>query len=106
MGNNSFLPVLGRGLAIILLGQCVLDQNALHVPGLVVPLYSLCAYCVQPGCGFIGASGVSILVYFPTFILTVDTSKECHLAFKSLGCSALLNTLHYVQPCCAPSLYP
>jgi hypothetical protein len=23
-----------------------------------------------------------------------------------LGCSASLDTLHYVQPCCAPSLYP
>ncbi len=107
MGNNSFLPDLGRGLAIILLnGQCVLICNALHVPGLVVPLYSLCAHCVQPGCGFIGASGVGILVYFPSFVLTVDTLKDCHLAFKSLGCLASLDTLHYVQPRCAPSLYP
>jgi hypothetical protein len=107
MGNNSFLPVLGCSLAIILLnGQHVLIQNALHVPGLVVPLYSLRAHCMQPGCGFIGASGVGILVYFSTFVLTVDTSKDCHLAFKSQGRSASLDTLHYVQPCCAPSLYP
>jgi hypothetical protein len=107
MGNNSFLPVLGRGLAIISLnGQRILVRNALHVPGLVVPLYSLHAHFAQPGCGFIGASGVSILVYFPTFVLSVDTSKDFHLAFKSLGCSASLDTLHYVQPRCAPSLYP
>jgi hypothetical protein len=107
MGNNSFLPVLVRGLAIILLnGQRVLVRNVLHVPGLVIPLYSLYAHCVQPSCGFIGALGVGILVYFPSFILTVDTSKDCFLAFKSLGRLALLNTLHYVQPCCAPSLYP
>jgi hypothetical protein len=107
MENNSFLPVLGCSLAIILLnGQRVLVQNMLHMPGLVVPLYSLCAHCVQPGCGFIGTSGVGILVYFPTFALTVGTSKDCHLAFKSLGRSALLDTLHYVQPRCALSLYP
>jgi hypothetical protein len=82
MGNNSFLPVLGRGTAIILLnGQRVLVQNALHIPGFVVPLYSLRANCLQHGCGFIGASGVGILVYFPLFVLTVDTSKDCHLAF-------------------------
>jgi hypothetical protein len=107
IGNNSLLPVLGCGLAIILLnGQRVLVRNALHVPGLVVPLYSLCAHCMQPGCGFIGTSGVGILVYFLTFVLTVDTSKDCYLAFKSLRRSALLATLHYVQPCCAPSLHP
>jgi hypothetical protein len=52
------------------------------------------------------ASSAGILVYFPTFDLMVDTSKDCHLAFKSLGRSALLDTLHYVQPHCTPSLYP
>jgi hypothetical protein len=42
MGNNSFLPVIGRGTAILSLNnQRVLVRNALHVPGLTVPLYSL-----------------------------------------------------------------
>jgi hypothetical protein len=42
MGNNSFLPVIGCGTAILSLNdQRVLVQNALHVPGLAVPLYSL-----------------------------------------------------------------
>jgi hypothetical protein len=107
MGNNSFLPVLGRGLVIISLnGQRILVRNTLHMPGLVVPLYTLRAHFVQPSCSFIGASSVGILVYFPTFVLTVDTSKDCHLVFESLGRSASLDTLHDVQPCCAPSLYP
>jgi hypothetical protein len=107
MGNNLFLLVLGLGLAIISLnGQWVLVRNTLHMPGLVVPLYSLRAHCVQPGCSFFGASGVGILVYFPIFVLTVDTSKDCHLVFESLGRLALLNSLHYIQPCCVPSLYP
>ena len=76
MGNNSFLPVLGSSLAIILLnGQRVLVRNVLHMPGLVMPLYNLHAHCVQTGCGFIGASGVGILVYFATFILMVDTQR-------------------------------
>jgi hypothetical protein len=107
MGNNLFLLVLGHSLAIISLnGQRVLVRNVLHVPGLVVPLYSLHVHCIQPGCGFIGASGVGILVYFPTFVLAVDTSKDCHLVFESLGRLASLNSLHYVQPRCIPSLYP
>jgi hypothetical protein len=41
MGNNAFIPVLGRGTAIITLnGKCILMRNVLHVPGLVVPLLS------------------------------------------------------------------
>jgi hypothetical protein len=107
MRNYSFLPVLGRGLAIISLnGQSILVRNVLHVPGLIVPLYSLRAHFAQPGCGVIGASCVCILVYFPTFVLSVDTSKDCHLAFESLGHFASLDTLQYVQPRCAPSFYP
>jgi hypothetical protein len=47
MGNNSYLPVLGHGLAIISLnGQRILVRNMLHVPGLVVPLYSF--RCTSP----------------------------------------------------------
>jgi hypothetical protein len=107
MGSKSFLPVLGRGLAVISLnGQRILVRNTLHVPSIVVPLYSLRAHFAQPGCSFIGAFGVGILVYFPTFISSVNTSEDCHLAFESLGCNALLNTLHYIQPCCALPLYP
>jgi hypothetical protein len=107
MGNNSYLPVLGQGSAIISLnGQCILVRNALHVLGLVVPLYSLRPHFTQHGCRFIGASGVGILVWFPTFVLLVDTSKDCHLTYKSSGWSASLELLHYVQPRCSPSLYP
>ena len=48
MGNNSYLPVLARGSAIISLnGQWVLVRNALHVPGLGMPLYSLQAHFQQ-----------------------------------------------------------
>jgi hypothetical protein len=78
----------------------------LHVPGLVVPLYSLRAHIKQRGCGFIGTSDVGILVYFPTFVLSVDTSKDCHLAYELLGRSAPIDTLHYVRPRCELSLYP
>jgi hypothetical protein len=107
MGNNSYPPVLCCGTAIISLsGQRILLQNVLHVPCLVVPLYSLWVHIKQRRCGFIGTSDVGILVYFPTFVLSVDMSKNCHLAFKSLGWLAPLNTLQYTQPRCEPSLYP
>jgi hypothetical protein len=107
MGNNSFLPVIGRGTAILSLNdQRVLVRNALNVPGLTVPLYSLRAHFKQQGCGFIGTSEAEILVYFPSFVLSVDTSSDCHLSYKPLGRSAPLDTLHYVQPRCSPNLLP
>ncbi len=43
---------------------------------------------------------------FPAFVLSVNTFKDCHLSFESLGRSSPLNRLHYVQPQCAPLLYP
>jgi hypothetical protein len=51
MGNNFFIPVLGQGTAIVSLnGQRVLICNVLHVPGLLVPLHSLCVHLTQCGC--------------------------------------------------------
>jgi hypothetical protein len=51
MGNNTYLPVLAWGSAIISLnGQRVLVRHALHVPGLAVPLYSFRANFKQRGC--------------------------------------------------------
>ncbi len=107
MGNNSFVPVLGRGTAIFSLnGKRLLIQNALHVPGLAVPLYSLRAHLQKCGCGFFGTYKAGFHVYFPAFILSVDTSSDCHLSYKSLGMSATLWTLQYVQPRCAATIYP
>jgi hypothetical protein len=47
-----------------------------------------------------------MLVCFPTFVLTVDTSSDCHLSYEPLGHCALLDILHYVLPWCPPTLYP
>jgi hypothetical protein len=98
MGNNSFIPVLGRGTAIFSLnGQYVFIQTVLRVPGLVVPLYSLRTHLTQSGCVFYGACEAGILVCFLIVVLTVDTSSDCHLSYEPLGCCAPLNILHYVQ---------
>ena len=107
MGNNTFLLVLGRGTTIISLnGQRVLVRHVLHIPGLAVPLYRLQAHLKQPGCGFLGTSESGMLVYFPSFVLSVDTSSNCHLSYEPLGSSASLKSLHYVQRQCSPLLYP
>jgi hypothetical protein len=96
MGNNSFVPVLGRGTAIFSLnGQRVLVQNVLHVPGLAVPLYSLRTHLKQTGCGFFGTFEAGMLVYFPTFVLLVDTSKNCPSHMYLLV--TVLHCLHFTM---------
>ena len=107
MGNNSFVPVLGRGTATFELnGKRLLVRNVLHVPGLAVPLYSLRKHVTQRGCGFIGTEESGFLVYFPKFVLSVDTAVDSHLSYAPLGRSAPLETLDYVQPRCPPVVYP
>ncbi len=107
MGNNFFLPVLGHGTPIISLnGQCILVRNVLHVPGLAVLLCSLRTHLKQHGCGFLGTFEAGMLIYFTQFVLSVDMSSDCHLSYEPLGRAAPLDTLHYVQPRCPPSLYP
>jgi hypothetical protein len=94
MGNNSFALVLGWGTAVFSLnGKQVLVRNTLHVPGLAVPLYSLRAHLHQRGCGFIGTFEDGFHIYFPSSILSVDMSSDCHLTYKPLGsqCSITFN---------------
>jgi hypothetical protein len=53
IGNNSYAPVLGQGMATISLnGQRLLICDVLHVPALWVPLYRLRAHICQPGCDY------------------------------------------------------
>ena len=107
MGNNAFIPVLGRGTAVIALnGKRILVWNALHIPELVVLLYSLCAHLTQRGCGFLGTNNSGMFVYFLQVVLSVDMSSDCNLSYEPMGTGAPLDSLHYVQPSCTPTLYP
>jgi len=104
MGNNSFVPIAGYGTAIILLnGKKILIRDCLHIPDLRNPLYSLHAHQRQRGCGLIGMFGLGMHVFFPTFILEVDTATDCHLQYKPISRNTLLSNLDYVQPKSVPS---
>jgi hypothetical protein len=46
-----------------------------------------------------------MLVCFPTFVLTVNMSLDCHLSYEPLGCCDPIEILHYAQPLCPPTLY-
>ncbi len=63
------------------------------------PLYSLSAHQQhQKGCGFLGMYEIGMFVFFPSFILKIDTAVNCHLSCEPLGCLASLSSLSYVQP--------
>ncbi len=97
MGNNAFIPILRTGTAIITLnGKRILVRNALHVPGLVIPLYSLCAHLTQHGYGFIEANEYWMLVFFPQVVLLVDILPDCHLSYKTTGSGESSDSLHYI----------
>ncbi len=42
--------------------------------------------------------GLGMYVFFPTFILEVDTATNCHLQYAPLGWTTTLADLDYVQP--------
>ena len=107
MGNNSFIPVLGRGTAIFSLdGQYVFIQTVLRVPGLVLPLYSLRTHLTQSGCVFYEACEAGILVCFLIVVLTVDKSSDCHLSYEPLDVAHHRISFIMSKLRCLPTLYP
>ena len=60
----------------------------------------------QQGCGFLGSESSGFLVYFPTFVLSIDTLVDCHLSYETVDSYAPLHTLYYAQPRCPPKYYP
>jgi hypothetical protein len=99
MGNNSFAPILGNGSAIISInGKLILIRDCLHVPALRNPLYSLRAHQRQHRCSHIRMHQLGMFVFFPSFILEVNTDTDCHLFYEPIGHSAPISKLDYVQP--------
>jgi hypothetical protein len=77
MGNNFFAQILGTGSAVFAVnGKRILIQDCLHVPALRNPLYSLRAHQRQHGCSFLGMHNLRIYLFFPTFIVEVDTTTD------------------------------
>ncbi len=99
MGYNSFALIHGYGTTIIFLNRKkILIRDCLHIPNLRTPLYRLHARQRQHGCGFIGMYGLGFHMFFPMFIIKVDTATNCHLHYDPVGHSAVLPELNYVQP--------
>ncbi len=99
MGNNLFAPILGTGSAVIALnGKRILIRDCLHVPALCNPLYSLRAHQRQHRCGFIGMHDLGMYIFFPSFIVEVNTTTDCHLSYEPIRRSSTMSSIDYVQP--------
>ena len=98
LGDNNKCRIEGEGTAIFSLnGKTILVRNALHVPALRSPLYSLRKHNQMPGCGIVSYSGLGSFILFPGFCLQVDDTQDFLLSYKSIG-RGRYKTLDYAQP--------
>eukprot|EP00956_Cyclotella_meneghiniana_P041317 scaffold222336_cov36-Cyclotella_meneghiniana.AAC.1 len=86
LGDSTELPILGYGTAKFSLnGHVILVRNALHVPGLTDPLYSLRQHRFMQGCGFFSHHDSGAFLLFPDFAIKIDDRVDCLLNFKAIG---------------------
>lgn len=86
LGDSTELPIYGYGTAKFSLnGRIIVVRNALHVPGLTDPLYSLRQHRFMSGCGFFSHYDSGAFLLFPTFEIKVDDTVDCLLNFKTIG---------------------
>ena len=98
LGNDTKLPILGQGTAVFSLnGKVIMVRDALHVPGLRAPLYSLRQHKTMPGCGTFSLYNVGSYILFPNFALRIDDSVDNIVSYRSIGRSEN-SKLDYAQP--------
>eukprot|EP00956_Cyclotella_meneghiniana_P017367 scaffold28205_cov85-Cyclotella_meneghiniana.AAC.4 len=98
LGDSTELPIHGYGTAKFSLnGHVILVRNALHVPDLTDPLYSLRQHRFMKGCGFFSHYDSGAFLLFPDFTVKVDDRVDCLLNFKAIGRSKS-PPIEYAEP--------
>ena len=88
LGYTTRLPVEGIGTsAYTLNGRTILTRNALRIPALRGPIYSLRKHRQIPGCGFYSSYKDVSYLFFPDFILQVEDSYDNIVSYWSIGAS-------------------
>jgi len=83
LGDNSTLQIAGEGTAVFSLnGKVIKVRNALHVPNLRQPLYSLRKHKTMPGCGTFSHNDVGSFILFPLFVLRIDDTIDNIVTYK------------------------
>ena len=73
VGFTTSFPVEVIGTVVYTLNvRTILIHNALHIPALQGPLYSLCKHRQIPGCGVYSSNNYGSYIFFPDFILQVE----------------------------------
>ena len=98
LGDDTRLPILGIGTAIYRLnGRVMKTRNALHVPDLRNPLFSVRLHRRRFGCGAYSSYKVGSFILFPEFSLEVDDSQDNLVSYESIGRS-YTGPIHYSEP--------
>ena len=88
LGDTTRLPIEGICTVVYTLnGSTILTRNALHIPALRGPLYSLCKHCQRPGCGVYSSYKDGSYLFLPEFILQVEYSYDNIVRYWPLGTS-------------------
>jgi hypothetical protein len=98
LGDETQLPIMGHGKAVFMInGKTIQVRDALHVPGLRAPLYSLRKHRHMDRCGYYSQFGVGSFILFPNFTIEVDDTADNIVSYKSIG-RQLKSKLDYKQP--------
>ena len=96
--ETTKLPIEGIGTVVYTLNGCtILTHNALHIPALQGPLYSLRKHYQRPGCGVYSSYNDGSYLFFPDFILQVEDSYENLVSYQSLSAS-YKGPINYMEP--------
>ena len=88
LGDTTSLPIEGICTAVYTLnGRTSLTWNALHIPALRGPLYSLHKHRQRPGCGVYSYYKDESYLFFPDLILQVEDYYGNIVSYRLLGAS-------------------
>ena len=88
LGDTTKLPIEVICTVVYKLnGLTILTCNALHIPALRGPLYSLCKHHKWPGCGVYSSYKDGSYMFFFYFILQVEESYVNIVSYRPLWAS-------------------
>ena len=86
LGDDTRSCIAGSDTTVITLnGQIVLLRNAMHMPTMKQPLYSLTRHYLHPGCGIYADRKVGTMILFPTFVIKADNPADCLVSYSPIG---------------------
>ena len=98
LGDTTKLPIKVIGPSVYTLDdRIILTCNALHIPALLGPLYSLRKHRQIPGCGVYSSYKYGSYILLPDFILQVEDSYDNLISYQYLDAS-YKGPIYYIEP--------